>query len=279
MADLAAAGVGRSLVIGDDPGRITAQLAALEIEPSDLLEVLDPTVVDAGLAETLRRPESIGDLAAPWREGARAAAQATGKVSQAVLAAGTGRYELAAGVRIQLDDVQGPDWSATRMVVTTGAVRLTVGPAPSIRSAGIDVVATVGADDVTRRLQHLPVASIRIDEGSVLVRPSGRLTPFTIGVVPGLHAGRVVLEGHTIAWRGVKLPLPSRVARRWTRWIDPPEWLEMDGLRVDADTVEIRGHIEHWAQPISVGTIQRLAAAARRRGQDLVVPGWSAPSG
>ncbi len=65
---MASAGVGRNLVIGEDPNRITARLTGLDVEPSEVLDVLDPTAVDADLADTLRLPGSIGDLVAPWRE-------------------------------------------------------------------------------------------------------------------------------------------------------------------------------------------------------------------
>ena len=269
---MASAGVGRNLVIGEDPNRITARLTGLDVEPSDVLDVLDPTAVDADLADTLRVPGSIGDLVAPWREGARAAARATGKVSRAMLEAGSGRYELAAGVRIRLEDVRGPDWSAARMMMTTGSVRFAAAPDPSLRCMGVEVVASLDSDDLARAVQHASIAGIRIEDGSVILRPSGRLAPFTFGVVPRLQEGRVALEVRTIAWRGVRVPVPALVARRWTRWIDPPAWLEMDGLRTAEDTVEIRGRIDRWVHPISLETIQLIAAAAQRRGQDLVVP-------
>ncbi len=278
MADIASAGVGRNLVIGEEPNRITARLAGLDIEPSEVLEVLDPTAVDADLADTLRVPGSIGDLVAPWREGARAAARATGKVSRAMVDAGSGRYELAAGVRIRLDDVQGPDWSATRMTMTTGPVRFAAGPDPSLRCVGIDVVARLRSGDLVRGVQHLPIAGIGMEDGSVTLRPSGRLAPFTFGVVPRFHEGRVALEARTIAWRSVRVALPEPLARRWTRWIDPPAWLEMDGLRMAGDSVEIRGRIDRWVHPISLETVQMIAAAAQRRGQDLVLPRRQASS-
>ncbi len=186
--------------------------------------------------------------------------------------AGSGRYELAAGVRIRLDDVRGPDWSATRMMMTTGPVRFAAGPDPSLRCVDIDVVARLRSGDLARGVQHLPIAGISIDDGSVTLRPSGRLAPFTFGVVPRFHEGRVVLEARTIAWRSVRVALPTPLARRWTRWIDPPAWLGMDGLRMAGDSVEIRGRIDRWVHPISLETIQMIAAAAQRRGQDLVLP-------
>lgn len=196
-----------------------------------------------------------------------------------MLAAGSGRYELAAGMRIQLEDVDGPDWSAGRMTVTTGSVLFTSGLEPSLRCVGIDVTATLGSSDLAKRAEEAPVASVRVEDGSVLVRPSGRLASLAFGVVPRFHAGRVALEARAIGWRGLMVRVPSAVTRRWTRWIDPPAWLEMDHLRVDGDTIEVRGRVDQWAQAISIETMQQLAEAAQRRGQDLVVPRRSAPTG
>lgn len=279
LADIAAAGAGRRLVIGEGPARITARMTGLEIEPSEVLDVLDPTAVDADLADTLRIPGSIGDLVAPWREGARAAARATGKLSRSVAAAGSGRYELAAGMRLRLEEVRGPDWAATRMAVRTGPLRLAAGPQPELRCVGIEVVATVDSDDLARQLRHLPLSSVRIENGAMLIRPSGRLAPLTFAVVPTVRDGRVALEGRSVAWRAVCLPIPARLAQRWTRWLDPPLWLELDALTVGEATAEARGRIDRWAHPISTETIQQLAAAAQRRGQDLVLPRWPAPTG
>ena len=279
LADIAAAAAGRRLVIGEGTARITARMTGLEIEPSEVLDVMDPTAVDADLADTLRIPGSIGDLVAPWREGARAAARATGKLSRSMVAAGSGRYELAAGLRLRLEEVRGPDWVATHMEVRTGPLRLAAGPQPELRCVGIEVVATVDSDDLARQLRHLPLSSVRIENGSLLVRPSGRLSPLTFGVVPTLRDRRVALEGRSVAWRTVCLPIPAPLARRWTRWLDPPEWLEIDGLTVGEATAEARGRVDRWAHPISTETVQQLAAAAQRRGQDLVLPRWPAPTG
>lgn len=279
LADIASAGVGRSLVIGDAPSRITAALTGLEIEPSEVLDVLDPTAVDADLADTLRVPGSIGELVAPWREGARAAVRATGKVTGTMLAAGIGRYELAAGVRIRLEDVRGPDWSAARMAVTTGPIRFAAGPDPSLWCLGIDVVAILDSDDLARGVRHLPVTSIRIEDAAIMIRWDGRFTSLTFGVQPRYQAGRVMLEARTIVWRGVRLPLPALAARRLTRWIDPPPWLEMESLLLGRDTVEVRGRVDRWDHPISLETIQHLATAAQRRGQDLVLPSRPAATG
>jgi hypothetical protein len=279
MADIASASAGRALVIGDGPSRITAELRKLEIEPSEVLEVLDPTAVDADLAETLRVPGSLSDLVAPWREGARAAVRATGKVTQAMLAAGLGRYELAAGVRIEVADVRGPDWSAERMTVTTGPVQFTSGLEPSLQCVGVDVNATLGSSDLAKRAEQLSVTSVSVENGLVMIRPSGGFASLVFGVLPRFHAGRVALETRAVGWRGRTVRVPTIVSRRWTRWIDPPAWLEIDDLHVDGGAVEVRGRVDEWAQAISVETMQRLAEAAQRRGQDLVLPRRSAPSG
>ena len=272
LADVAAAGVGRTLVIGDGPSRITGELTGVEIEPSAVLDVLDPTAMDADLAETLRVPGSIGDLVAPWREGARAAARATGKVTGAMVAAGTGRYELAAGLHLRLAEVRGPDWSASRMRVATGPVRFAAGTEPSLRCAAIEVTATLEADDLGRSVRHLPIATLVVRRGVVALRPSGRLAPFTFGVVPALRQGRVALQARSLSWRGVRMPLPPLLARRLTRWIDPPDWLELEDLRMNEDSVEVRGRVDRWTHPISLETVQQLATAAQRKGQDLVLP-------
>ena len=165
------------------------------------------------------------------------------------------------------------------MMMTTGPVRFAAAPDPTLRCMGIEVVAILDTGDLSRAVQHAPIAGIRIEDGSVHLRPGGRLAPFTFGVVPRFDEGRVALEARTIAWRGVRVAVPAFVARRWTRWIDPPAWLEVDRLRMTGDTVEIRGRIDRWVHPISLETIQLTAAAAQRRGQDLVVPRRQASSG
>ena len=265
-------------MVGDEPNRITAELVELDVEPSEVLNVLDPTAVDARLAESIRLPGSLSDLVAPWKEGARAAARATGAVTQAMLAAGGGRYELAAGIRLTLEDVRGPSWSAHQMKLRGGRVEFSAGLEPSVRCTGVAATAVLSNEDIGRRAVGLPIASARVEGDRVEVRPQGRWHPLTFRVWPRLHGGRIALEARELAWRGRSIRLPAPVIRRLTHWLEPPAWWEIDGLTVASGTVSVTGRLEEWTRPISVQTMQQLAQAARRRGQDLVLPGWSAPT-
>lgn len=279
LADVAAAGAGRRLVVGDGRARITAELRDLEIEPAEVLNVLDPTAIDARLAGTIRLPMSMSDLAAPWRAGARAALQATGSVTQAMLAAGGGRYELASGLGLVLAEVEGPTWSASRMSMTGGPVVFAARREPVVRWTGIEITADLTTADLERRLADLPIEAIRVGDDGIEIRPEGRLRALTLRVRPRVLGDRIALEAHEVVWRRRSVRLPAPLARRLVRWVAPPAWLEVGRVEVRSGRVSIAGSCPAWEQPLSIETVQRLARAARRRGQDLVLPGSTRPTG
>lgn len=273
LAGLAAAGEGRTLVVGEGNNRITAELVDLDIEPSEVMHVLDPTAVDAKLAESLRLPGSLSDLAAPWREGARAAFRATGAVTQAMLAAGGGRYELAAGLQVSVRNVLGPTWSAGLMRLTGGPIVFSAGIEPTVRCTGVEITARLTSEDLERRTSDLPIQSVHIEDERIEIRPQGRWHAVSFRVWPRLDRGRIALETRELGWRDRSIRLPASLVRRLIRWIDPPAWMDVQQLTVASGAVSVVGTLEEWAQPMSLETMQRLAQAAQRRGQDLVLPG------
>ena len=215
LADLAAAGAGRTVVVGDEPNRITAELVELDVEPSEVLNVLDPTAVDARLAESIRLPGSLSDLVAPVEGGCTAPRrERPATVTQAMLAAGGGRYELAAGVRLTVGgrprtELVGPSDEAARRAGrvlgwarTLGAVHGCRGRPPCSDDRG-PRAAGRGAPDRSVAYRGRPGGAPAAGSAA---------HPLTFRVWPRLHGGRIALED---ARARLASAVDSRFPRRW----------------------------------------------------------------